>query len=84
MLNGGGRPGGIEPSGIHCCCWFIAPQVLRCAAKGRVVPHCGMTQSRKLTSCEKNSLSKFSFRTEDTGRHTEANSLEVRREPGLR
>ena len=25
MLNGGGR-GGIEPSGIHCCCWFMAPR----------------------------------------------------------
>ena len=33
MLNGGGRPGGIEPSGIHCCCWFIAPQVLRVAPR---------------------------------------------------
>ena len=55
MLNGGGRPGGIEPSGIHCCCWFIAPQMLRCATKrlDRVVPHCGMTQSRKLNNLRK-------------------------------
>jgi hypothetical protein len=28
MLNGGGR-GGIEPSGIHCCCWFMAPRSAR-------------------------------------------------------
>ena len=50
MLNGGGRPGGIEPSGIHCCCWFIAPQ---CSVAPRSVSaawfrtDCGMTQSRK-------------------------------------
>ena len=43
MLNGGGK-GGIEPSGIHCCCWFMAPRSVR-----RKVAHASVQKLIKRT-----------------------------------